>query len=238
MTITRYSERRFAMYILIIRIIILYLLVMICLRLMGKQQIGQLQPFEFVAALMISELATIPMEDVGAPLYTGVVPVIVILVLQTGFGYLSLKSNRFRRLLSGAPTIVIKDGRILEKELAKSRYNLNDLLEQLRIKDSHNLDEVAYAILETNGELSVIPKAEYSSVTLSNMQITPPPTVYPAVLILDGQIQEDTLRELNLTTGQVMHSLQAYDIHLPEDALLAIMNTQGQIIAQKKEARS
>lgn len=226
------------MYILMIRTVILYLLVMICLRLMGKQQIGQLQPFEFVAALMISELATIPMEDSGAPLYTGVVPVIVILTLQTLFGYISLKSNRFRRLLSGAPTIVIKDGRILEKELAKSRYNLNDLLEQLRIKDSHNLDEVAYAILETNGELSVIPKAQYSTVTLSNLQMTPIPTVYPAVLILDGQVQTDTLRELNLSLGDIMHQLQPFDIHLPEEALLAIRNTQGEIFAQKKEAKN
>lgn len=226
------------MYILMIRTVILYLLVMICLRLMGKQQIGQLQPFEFVAALMISELATIPMEDSGAPLYTGVVPVIVILTLQTLFGYISLKSNRFRRLLSGAPTIVIKDGRILEKELAKSRYNLNDLLEQLRIKDSHNLDEVAYAILETNGELSVIPKAQYSTVTLSNLQMTPTPTVYPAVLILDGQVQTDTLQELNLSLGDIMHQLQPFDIHLPEEALLAIRNTQGEIFAQKKEAKN
>lgn len=224
------------MYILMLRTVILYFLVMICLRLMGKQQIGQLQPFEFVAALMISELATIPMEDMGAPLYTGAIPVIVILALQTLCGYLSLKSNRFRRLLSGAPTLIIKDGRILEKELAKSRYNLNDLLEQLRIKDSYNLDEVAYAILETNGELSVIPKAACANVTPKDLQLSTTPTVYPAVLILDGQPQKDTLRELDLTIEQLLPSLQKQGIHFPEEALLAIMNTQGQIIAQKKEA--
>lgn len=224
------------MLILMLRTIILYILVMICLRLMGKQQIGQLQPFEFVAALMIAELATIPMESVGTPLYTGVVPVITILTLQTLFGFGALKSIGFRRLISGSPTLIIKDGHILEKELAKSRYNLNDLLEQLRIKDCPNLDEVAFAILETNGELSVIPKGEHNAVTLKDLNLPAQKTIYPSVLVLDGKIQEDSLKELSISKGQLMQELAAFEIHHADDALIAILNTDGKIFAQKKEA--
>ncbi len=226
------------MLILILRTFILYILVIICMRLMGKQQISQLQPFEFVAALMIAELATIPMENVGTPLYDGIAPVITILTLQTVTGFLTLKSAGFRRLISGSPSVIIKDGHILEKELSKSRYNLNDLLEQLRIKDCPNLDEVAFAILETNGELSVIPKAAYNKVTPKDLQLSyAPKTVYPSVLILDGRIQTDSLKELNISEHDLLTRLTSFKIHSVKETLIAILDTEGNLFAQKKERR-
>lgn len=223
------------MFIIIIRTLLLFLLVMITLRLMGKQQIGQLQPFEFVAALMIAELATIPMENITTPLYTGILPVVTLLTVQTTFGFISLKSNKFRRFISGAPTIIIRDGQILEKAMAKTRYNINDLLEQLRIKNCPNLCDVAFAILETNGELSIILKAEQTAVTLKDIGKSPAPAIYPGVLILDGKLQEDNLSDLNYTKAHLLVELQKFNIHFPEDALIAILDTKGQLFAQKRE---
>ena len=122
------------MLITLFRTIILYILVVIALRIMGKQQISQLQPFEFVLTLMIAELAAIPMADTGIPLLKGIVTIVILLFAQVTLSFLSLKNQGFRKFLSGTPVILIKDGVILEDVMRKIRYNINDLLEQLRIK--------------------------------------------------------------------------------------------------------
>ena len=153
------------MFIVMFRTIILYIIVVIAMRLMGKRQIGELQPFELVITIMISELASLPMQDVRIPLIHGIIPIITLLVLEIIISLLELKSEAARAIFCGRPSILIKSGIIDVKELKCQRFNVTDLLEELRLQGYYNLEEIRYAILETNGQLSVITKNETSSVT-------------------------------------------------------------------------
>jgi len=162
------------------RTIILFLLVMIVIRVMGKRQIGELQPFELVLAIMIAELATVPMEDKEIPLINGIIPILTLLLLQVAITFISLKSDKLRGVISGTPSVLIENGKIIESELRKLRYNLTDLLEQLRLKNFPNIADVEYAILETSGELSIIPKSQKRPVTPEDLNI---PTSYEGLTL-------------------------------------------------------
>ena len=222
------------MLITIIRTIILYIMVVFVMRLMGKRQIGELQPFEFVVTLMIAELAAVPMEDTGIPLLKGIIPVFILLAAQITLSYFSMKHQGFRKIVCGTPSILISNGKIIDKELRELRYNINDLLEQLRIKDYPNVNEVEYAILETNGELTVIPKAEYRPTVVKDINVFPAPPKLPVTLILDGIIQKENLDRLNLNREWLQNQLLSYSIKKPEEALIAILDTNGAFYAQNK----
>lgn len=220
----------------IFRTVIIYIMVIIVMRLMGKRQIGQLQPFEFAVTIMIAELASIPMQDTGIPLIRGITPIIVLLTTQVAISYLNLKYQPFRGLICGTPSIVIKNGKVLEKELWRLGYSINDLLEQLRIKNYPNLTEVEFAILETNGNLSVIPKAQYSPVTLKDINKQPPQVKLPVTLILDGIVQTKNIKSINLSEEWLLNQLKAFNINDPRDAFIAILDTNGTFYAQAKDA--
>ena len=185
------------MLISIVRTIIIYGLVVIVMRLMGKRQIGQLQPFEFVVTLMISELASIPMQDTDIPLMRGITPIIVLLTAQVVISYLSLKYQPLRNIICGNPSIVIKNGKIQEKELWRLGYSLNDLLEQLRVKNYPNLNEIEFAFLETNGK-SVLSQKRKILFQLSGSQYKTSSQL-PVTLVLDGVDQNQNLESMNLT---------------------------------------
>ena len=136
------------MLITLIRTLLLYIVVVISLRLMGKRQIGQLQPSELVIAMMLSELASIPMESLGKPLLAGVIPIFTLVVAEITFSFLTLKSRTLRKIISGSPTVLIEKGQILEKELERLRYNIDDLLEELRTNGYSNINDIEYAIIE------------------------------------------------------------------------------------------
>ena len=146
--------------IIAVRSLILYLYIMFIVRFMGKRQVGEMQPFELVVAILIADLAAVPMESPEMPLIHGLIPVAILAIMEMTISYLSLHREGFRRLVTGSPSIIIINGKICEAELRKMRYNLNDLLEQLRIKGFHNIEDVEFAILETSGQLSVIPKSQ------------------------------------------------------------------------------
>ena len=162
------------MLVALVRTIILYILIVLALRLMGKRQIGQLQPSELVVAMMLSELASIPMENVGTPLMNGVIPILTLIIAETSFSFLTLKSRRIRKMISGAPTILIEKGQVMEKELERLRFNIDDLLEELRTSGYANILDVEYAIIESNGNLSVIPKSNKRPVTPEDLSIAAP----------------------------------------------------------------
>lgn len=223
------------MLITLFRTIILYILVVIALRIMGKQQISQLQPFEFVLTLMIAELAAIPMADTGIPLLKGIVTIVILLFAQVTLSFLSLKNQGFRKFLSGTPVILIKDGVILEDVMRKIRYNINDLLEQLRIKNYHNINEIAFAYLETNGEISVIPKAQCQPVTPQDLNLPVKEVNMPLTLILDGVIQTENLRSTNKDRKWLEEKLRLFNIEKPADALIAILDTNAAFFAQAKK---
>ncbi|MBS3969835.1 MAG: DUF421 domain-containing protein [Clostridia bacterium] len=226
------------MLIIFARTIILFLLVMIVIRVMGKRQIGELQPFELVLAIMIAELATVPMEDKEIPLINGIIPILTLLLLQVLITFISLKSDRLRGVISGTPSVLIENGKIIESELSKLRYNLTDLLEQMRLKNFPNIADVEYAILETSGELSIIPKSQKRPVTPEDLKI---PTSYEGLslpLIMDGHVKLNNLQKLNLDTKWLNAELNKFGINSTTEVLLASLDTKGELYIQKKGTKS
>jgi len=224
--------------IIFARTIILFLLVMIVIRVMGKRQIGELQPFELVLAIMIAELATVPMEDKEIPLINGIIPILTLLLLQVLITFISLKSDRLRGVISGTPSVLIENGKIIESELSKLRYNLTDLLEQMRLKNFPNIADVEYAILETSGELSIIPKSQKRPVTPEDLKI---PTSYEGLslpLIMDGHVKLNNLQKLNLDTKWLNAELNKFGINSTTEVLLASLDTKGELYIQKKGTKS
>lgn len=158
------------MSISFIRTLILYLLVITGLRIMGKRQIGEMQPSELVVAIMISDLATIPMQETGIPLFSGIIPIFTLIIMEILLSQFSLKNKKFRRIMTGKPNVIIHNGQILEDEMKKIRFNMDDLNEQLRIQGYTGIRDINFAILETNGQLSIIPKAKNKQATVEDVE--------------------------------------------------------------------
>lgn len=223
------------MLVNLVRTLILYFLVVIVMRAMGKRQIGELEPFELVIAIMIAELATIPMADTDIPLVNGIIPILILLVIQLLFSYISLKSNYLRKIICGVPSIIVKDGLLVEDELYRLRYNIHEVLEQLRIKGYPNIADVEYAILETSGKLSVIPKSQKRPVTPEDLKISTQYEGLPNILIVDGQIQEARLAEAKQNTQWLEQQIKARGFQSSKDILLASLDNQGNLFLQEKE---
>lgn len=177
------------------RTVILYLLLMVGLRLMGKRQIGELEPSELVLTLIISDLASVPMQDFGIPLVNGVLPIITLLCLAMLMSFFSLKSIRFRAIVCGRPTVIIRDGKLLQRNMAKNRFTVDELFEQLRGQGISDLSAVKYAILETSGQVSVLPYAKDSPLTPKAAGMTVPDDVtLPILVVNDGHVMTENLR--------------------------------------------
>lgn len=173
-----------------LRVIILYILVLSIMRLMGKREIGQMQPFELVIAIMIADLASIPMSDVGIPLFNGIIPILALLLLQSIISILNLKSIWFRSLVCGVPTILIYRGKIDEKVLKREKFTINELQERLRQNNIFNIADVEYAILETSGQVTVIQKPEKRNTTPEDFNIMPKYEGIPYDLVIDRESNE------------------------------------------------
>jgi len=153
-----------------LRTLFLYIIVVTGMRIMGKRQIGEMQPSELVVAIMISDLATIPMQDVAIPLFSGVIPILTLIVMEILLSWISLKNKKFRRLMTGKPNVIIHNGKILKEEMKNLRFNTDDLNEQLRIQGYTGISDINFAILETNGQLSVIPKPKNKPATAEDVK--------------------------------------------------------------------
>ena len=223
------------MLITLARTLILYTLVMITMRLMGKRQIAQLEPFELVIAIMIAELGVIPMQDRHIPLINGVIAILTLLFVQVTFSVLSLKCPWFRSVLDGRYSVIIANGVIQEAELRKARYNLDELLEQLRLSSVFNLSDVEYAVLETSGDLSVLLKSQARPVTPRDLQLDTAYEGLPLVLNLDGQVMRKELEKAQLSEGWLRTELEKYGTKEPGDVLIATLSTTGELFVQLKE---
>jgi uncharacterized membrane protein YcaP (DUF421 family) len=223
------------MIIVVVRTLILYTLVIVALRLMGKREIGQLQPFELVVIIMISELAAIPSENVGIPLLSGIIPILVLLLTSLTLAWISLKSEKARTIICGSPSILIERGKILEQELKKNRYNLTDLLEELRIKNILNISDVEFAVLETNGQLSVFPKAQKRPTIPEDFHITTKYEGLPLIIIMDGKLNLENLLQGNKDLIWLKGELKKQNIDQIEDVFLASLDSSGTLFVQAKE---
>ncbi len=180
----------------LLRTIILYILIIAGVRLMGKRQVGELEPSELVLSLIIADLASVPMQDYGIPLLTGVVPILTLLSVTMILSVLTMKSVRFRALLCGRPSIVVRNGTLDQQEMAKTRLTLDELLEELRGKGYTDLSQIKYAILETNGLLSILPYANQKPPTARDLKVSVEEGGLPQVVVSDGKLLERNLKLL------------------------------------------
>jgi len=223
------------MLITLVRTLFLYTLVMITMRLMGKRQIAQLEPFELVIAIMIAELGVIPMQDRDIPLINGVIAILTLLFVQVTFSVLSLKSFKFRSILDGRYSVIIANGVIQEAEMRKARYNLDELLEQLRLNSVFNLGDVEFAVLETSGDLSVMLKSQARPITPKDLQLETKYEGLPLALVLDGKVMKTELEKAQLSEGWLRTELEKHGVKDPADILIASLGTTGELFVQRKE---
>lgn len=223
------------MVLIIIRTLILFAATVVFLRIMGKRQVGQLQPYELVVIIMISELAAIPMQNIGVPLLSGLIPIFVLFTCEVVLSYVALKSERARGLICGKPSILIENSKIIEKEMRNLRYNINDLLEQLRQKNVTDISSVEYAILETSGQLSVILKSDHRALQPRDMSILPPREGLPVSLIIDGHIIGQNLRQQNISLDWLKNELGLHGIQDYRQVLFACLDSGGKFFYQLKE---
>lgn len=217
-----------------LRTVILFLVTAVALRLMGKRQLAQLQPYEVVITLMISDLATQPMGDVEIPLLGGVVAILTLLLMHSLLSALAFSSMRLRRLICGRPSVLVRDGKICEKELQRLCFDLSDLMEGIRSQGVIGLHETGSVVLETNGSLSVFPTADNRPATRKEQGL---PSLYdgiPLTLILDGKLQSRSMRIAGLEEGWLRRILQAQGIERDADVLVAALDTQGKLLIQEK----
>ena len=221
------------MLIIFFRAIVLYILVLIVMRLMGKREIGQLQPFELAIAIMIADLASIPMTDTGVPISNGIVPILGLLVMHLLISIINLKSMKAREIICGKPRILIYRGRIDEEALKKERFTINELQERLRDKNIINVFDVEYAILETNGQISVIEKPNKRNTIPEDFGINPEYEGLSYDLVIDGKIMNDNLKILKKNYNWLETEILKFG-YKPEEALLVTIDGKGQIFSQQK----
>ena len=221
------------MLITFIRSIFLYIIVLIVMRLMGKREIGQLQPFELAISIMIADLASTPMADAGIPLSNGIIPILALLVMHLVISMINLKSIKGREILCGKPSILIYRGKIDEKMLKKERFTVNELEERLRGSNVVNIGDVEYAILETSGQVTVIQKPEKKNVTVQDLNLK---TEYEGLaydLVLDGKVMYENLKILKKDYNWLEKQVNKFGIN-PEQALIVTIDGKGQIFCQEK----
>ncbi|AOT71366.1 YetF domain-containing protein [Geosporobacter ferrireducens] len=225
------------MLITLIRTLILYIVVLICMRLMGKGEVAEMQPFELVIMLMIAELAALPMGDTGIPLMNGIIAIIALVFAQVSISMINLKSEKVRSIICGKPSILIDHGQINEKELKRLRISLNDLVEQIRAKDYPSVADVEFAILETNGDLSIIPKANKRTVTLEDLHLIGSYEGLPISLVIDGHINKDNLKKARLDIDWLLDQLSSHGIDGPKDVLFAYVDATNHFYVQRKQQK-
>ena len=222
------------MLITFFRAIVLYLIVLVVMRLMGKREIGQVQPFELAISIMIADLASIPMTEIGIPIFNGIVPILGLLVMHLIISLINLKSLKAREIICGKPSILIYRGKINEKELKKERFTINELEERLRGNNVVNLGDVEYAILETSGQVTVIQKPEKRNTIPEDFNIVPEYEGIPYDLVVDGKVMNKNLKAIGKNYNWLKKQVEKFDIK-PEEALVVTIDGKGQIFCQKKE---
>ena len=195
------------MLISIIRTMILYVFIIVAIRLMGKRQISDMQPSELVVTLVISDIASLPMQNVSQPLLSGVVPVLVLVALEIATSVFMLKNRKFRRAVCGTPVVVIENGAILQKQMKRLRMSTEELCAQLRQQGIFSLQDVQYCIVETNGSLSVLEQPQKRVPTAEQQNITIPDNGIEAVVISDGEILESSLKLCDTDREQIINIL-------------------------------
>ncbi len=215
------------MLISFLRTILTYIFVVVAIRVMGKRQVGQLEPAELVITLMISDLATIPLNHVSVPLLYGVIPILTLIIAEASLSFIVLKSRKFRKVISGTPVVIIEDGKVCEQEMAKLRFNFDDLMEMLRMQGNTDINDIKYGILETSGNLSVIKKTKPKNEVANYLGL-------PFMFICDGNISHKSLMLYNKDEKWLEKHLNGTDI---KDVLFAGVDENGKFYLQERKQK-
>ena len=211
----------------------IYVIVLFLYRLMGKRQIGEMQPFELVLTQIIADLATIPMSEISVPVLHGIVPVLCLVLLHFFLTFLSSKSTKFAKFFNGKPIIVINPNGIDEKSLKNLDMSVEDVFEALREAGFFSVEQVQYAVMETNGKLSVLPKSDFAPLTASDMKIKNDESQIPVSMICEGKILKDNLSVLGVCEKDLMAVLKMKKIKKIKDVLLLTIDKNGQVFLQE-----
>ena len=218
------------MLITFFRAIVLYILVLVVMRLMGKREIGQMQPLELAISIMIADLATLPMTETGVPISNGIIPILGLLVMHLTISMLNLKSTKAREIICGKPAILIFRGKVDEKVLKKERFTINELEERLIF----NIGDVEYAVLETSGQVTVIPKPNKRATTPEDFNIEPKYEGIPYDLVVDGKVMYKNLEKLGKNYVWLQKQTEKFGIR-PEQALIVTIDGDNQFFCQPLE---
>ncbi len=215
------------------RAIILYIIVLIVMRLMGKREIGQLQPFELAISIMIADLASIPMTNSGVPITNGIISILGLLVMHLFISMLNLKSVKVRGVICGKPSILIYRGKIDEKALKKERFTINELEERLRANNVFNIGDVEYAILETSGQVTTILKPDKRTTTPEDFNIKPEYQGISYDLVVDGKVMYKNLEKIGKNYIWLEKEVKKFKTN-PQNILIATIDGKGNFYCQEK----
>lgn len=224
------------MYVIFIRTVLLYFFVILSIRLMGKRQVGQLQPYELVITIMLSDLASLPMQDERFPLLLGIIPIVTLLFSESIISVLEQKFVFMRKIFDGVPSIVISHGKFDLKAIKKQCITIDDVLEQLRALGYLDISEIQYAILENNGGFSVIPKSDNDNVKKQDLNITVKDPILPLILYMDGKINTKSLKEIHHDAKWLDYKLKKIKAPKKEDLFIVMLDSKGEIYYQKKDS--
>ncbi len=225
------------MAVTLIRATVLYAIIIFLIRLMGKRQIGELQPSELVITILLSEIASIPMQDNNIPILHSVVALFALVAYEILTSAAGLKSYKLRSFMQGHPIIVIRDGKIDIKALKKLRMSVNDLISALRQKDVFEISQVSYAIFETNGKISVLLKPEYRNANASDLKLVPKDCGMPFAVVCDGKIMDDVVSEAELEMSQIKKLVISTKIPV-EEILIMTVNSEGISYIARKDLQN
>lgn len=223
------------MVVAVVRSILLYLIIIFGIRLLGKHQVSELEPSEFVLAMIIADIASVPMQDYGIPLLMGIIPIITLLCLALILSVLSMKSLKLRALLTGVPSVIIKDGKPNQKEMQRNRMTLDEIMEELRLQGYTELSSIRYGVLETNGQLSLLPYACKKPPSAEDMDLQVSDTGIPLVIINDGRLISSNLKRRGLDEVWLKKRLAEHKAHSVRDVFLMTVDEENQIYFVRKE---
>ena len=202
---------------------------------MGKRQIGELEPSELVVTILVSELAAVPMQDLGIPLFAGIVPIFTLVSLEIFVSFLSLKSIWVRRLLNGGPAVIIKSGKLDHKKMTQMRVTVDEVLQAMRENGIDSISEVKYGIIEPSGKLSYILQTPFRPVTAEMVHATPQDSGTPYIMISDGKLLQGNLNKLNKTIEDIEKQVRKHNIASISDVFLMTLDDCGNVFIQAKE---
>ena len=227
-------EQNYSMLVVFIRVLIIYITVLVFLRLMGKRQIGEMQPYEVVITLIIADLATLPMSDSNIPLLHGILPLAILVLIHYCITLLTRKNIKIRRIMSGRPVVVISPKGLEYQAFKDLNINIDDITEMLRQNGYYSFDQVLYAIIETNGKISIIPKSLNAPATAQDVGANNPPAKLPSIVVSDGKMMKTQMKEVNFDDDKLNRLLEHLKIKSVKDLIILSIDEDGKIYYQTK----